>query len=72
VYQQFQGKCVQVDRDNKDDCHNEDGLLYKLEKLCVLQGERVKLTMDVHTSKVIGHFGVGKTITTLQKYFIGS
>lgn len=44
------------------------GKLYKLDKLCVPKGERLQLIRKAHTSKVAGHFGVGKTIANLQRY----
>ncbi|KAH9291640.1 hypothetical protein KI387_043172, partial [Taxus chinensis] len=44
----------------------QDGFLYKNEKLCVPKGERVQLMREAHTSKVVGHFGVTKTVAHLQ------
>jgi len=54
--------------DNTVDYHLRDGLLYRLDKLCVPKGERLPLIREDHTSKVAGHFGVGKTMANLQKY----
>jgi hypothetical protein len=42
--------------------------LYKLNKLCVPKSERLKLIREANTSKVAGHFSVGKTIANLQRY----
>ena len=46
----------------------KEGLLYKLDKLCVLEGERLQLIREAHTSKIAGHFGVGKIVANLQRY----
>jgi hypothetical protein len=43
-------------------------LLYKLDKLCVPKGEILQLIKEAHTSKVAGHFGVGKIVSNLQRY----
>lgn len=56
------------DVDSIIDYHPHDGLLYKLDKLCVPKGERLQRIREAHTSKVIGHFGVGKTVANLQMY----
>jgi hypothetical protein len=45
---------------------SKDGLLYKLDKLCVLEGERLQLIREAYTSKVVRHFGVGKIVANLQ------
>lgn len=41
---------------------------YKYNALYVHEGERIRLIREVHTSKVIGHFGIGKTIANFQRY----
>jgi hypothetical protein len=46
---------------------SKDGLLYKLDKLCVPKGEILQLIREAHTSKVARHFGVGKTSFQLTK-----
>ena len=51
--------------DGKADYHFQNGLLYKLDKLCVPKGEGLQLIKEAHTSKVVGHFGVGKTAANL-------
>ena len=38
-------------------------------KLCIPWGERFIVIREVHTSLIVGHFGVGKTISQLQRYF---
>ena len=44
----------------------KDTLLYNLGQLCVLVVEnRQKLICDVHYSKIVGHFGVAKTLVIL-------
>jgi hypothetical protein len=40
----------------------------KLDKLCVPKGEILHLIKEAHTSKVVGNFGVGKTIANLRRY----
>lgn len=56
------------DGDNIVDYHLQDGLLYKMEKLCVPRGDRLQLIREAHTSKVVGHFCVGKMVANLQRY----
>jgi hypothetical protein len=52
VSQQLQGQIHIEEGDNKDDYHFHNGLLYKLDKLCVPKGERLQLIREAHTSKV--------------------
>ncbi len=54
--------------DNMVDYHVLDESLYRLDKLCVPKGECLQLIREAHTSKVVGHFGVGKTMANLQRY----
>jgi hypothetical protein len=68
VFQQLQGQIHIEEGDGKDDYHFQNGLLYKLDKLCVPKGERLQLIREAHTSKVAGHFGVGKIVSNLQRY----
>ena len=49
--------------------HVHNSLLYHLGKICIPQGERNSIIREAHTSFIVGHFGVGKTITSLQSYF---
>ena len=51
------------------DYHVHDNLLYHLGKLCIPQGERVNIIREAHTSLIVGHFSVGKTVEHLQRYF---
>lgn len=50
------------------DYHVHDNLLYHSGKLCVPQGERVNVTREAHTSIIVGHFSVSKTVENLQRY----
>ena len=50
------------------DYHVHDKLLYHLGKLCIPQGERVNIIREAHSSLIVGHFGVGKTMANLQRY----
>jgi hypothetical protein len=49
--------------------HLHDALLCHLGHLCVPSSERAKIIWEAHYSRVIGHFGVEKTMAVLQKYF---
>jgi len=51
------------------DYHVHNSLLYHLGKLCIPQGERNNIIREAHTSLIDGHFGVGKTIVNLQRYW---
>jgi hypothetical protein len=51
------------------DYHVHDKLLYHLGKLCIPQGERVNIIRQDHSSLIASHFGVGKTMANLQRYF---
>ena len=42
--------------------------MYHLGKICIAQSERVHVIREYHTSLILGHFGVGKTIAQLQKF----
>jgi hypothetical protein len=42
------------------------GKLLYLGKLCFSQGESVNMIREVHSSLVVGHFGMGKTVARLQ------
>ena len=48
----------------------KDTLIYKLRKLYVLTGDHQQnFIWEMHYSKMVGHFGVVKTLFILQKYF---
>jgi hypothetical protein len=49
--------------------HLQDALLCHLGHLYVPSSEHAKMIWEAHYSRVIGHFGVEKTISVLQKYF---
>jgi hypothetical protein len=51
------------------DYHVHDNIFHHLGKLCIPQGERVNLIREAHSSLIVGHFGVGKTMANLQRYF---
>ena len=50
------------------DYHVNDKLLYHLGKLCIPHGERINIIREAHSSLIVGHFGVGKTVANLQRY----
>jgi hypothetical protein len=49
--------------------HVHENLLYHLGKLCIPKDERVNVIREAHTSLISGHFGVGKTVAQLWRYF---
>ena len=49
--------------------HLQDGLMCHLGHLYVPSSERAKLIWEAHYSRVVGHFGVDKTVALLQMYF---
>lgn len=49
--------------------HIHDRLLYHLGKLCIPQGEIVHVISEANSSHVSGHFGVGKIVVELQRFF---
>jgi hypothetical protein len=44
-------------------------LLYHFGKLCIPTSERVHVIREAYTSLVFKHFGVGKTMAHLQRFF---
>ena len=50
------------------DYHVHNSLLYHLGKLCIPRGERNNIIREAHTSLIVGHFSVGKTLAHLQRY----
>ena len=50
------------------DYHVQNKLLYHLGKLCIPKGERAHIIREAHTSRIVGHFSVGKTVAQLQRY----
>jgi len=46
----------------------KDQLLYHLGKLCFPQTERVNIIREAHTSLILGHFGVSKTVAQRQRF----
>ena len=49
--------------------HIQDELLCCLGHLWVQSSERMKLIWEAHYSRVVGHFGVKKIVSVLQKHF---
>lgn len=56
------------DGDKTIDNHLQNELLYRLGKLCVPKCEQLQLITEAHTTKVVGHFVGGKTMTNLKRY----
>jgi hypothetical protein len=52
--------------------HLQDWLFYLLGHLCIPSGERTKLILEAHYSRVAGHFGVEKIVEVLQKHLYWS
>jgi hypothetical protein len=48
------------------DYHVHDNLLYHLGNIFIPQGERINIIRESHSSLIVGHFGVGKTVANLQ------
>jgi hypothetical protein len=51
------------------DFHLQDGLLCLLGHLYVPSSERANLIWEAHYIRVVGHFGMEKTMEVIQKYF---
>ena len=49
--------------------HLQYSLMCHLGHLCVPSSEHTKLIWEAHYCRVVGHFGVDKTVAMLQKYF---
>jgi len=65
VFQYLQGHVRIEEGDEKDDYHFQNGVLYKIDKICVPKGEWLQLIKKIHTFKFARHFGVGKKISNL-------
>ena len=59
---------ILVDGKQIPNLHLKDTLLCYLGHLCVPK-EHAKLIWEAHHNKVVGHFGVEKTLAVQQKYF---
>jgi len=66
--QQLHSQIHVHDGDITIDYHLQDGLLYRLDMLCVPKGEQLQLIGEAHTSMVVGHFGLRKTMANLHRY----
>ena len=51
-------------------CHMHNNLLFQLGKLCIPQGERLSVMREVHSSLIVGHFGVIKNIGTYTEVLL--
>ena len=52
-----------------DDYYLQDGMLCHLGQIYVPEAKRKKLLWEAHYNKVVGHFGISKTTTIIQRYF---
>jgi hypothetical protein len=46
-----------------------ENLLYHLAKLCIPRDEIVNVIIEAHTSLISSHFGAGKIVAQLHRYF---
>ena len=58
-----------VEGKHVNDFYLQDGMLCHFGQICVPKEEHKKLICEAHYSKVAGDFGIGKTISILQRYF---
>ena len=49
----------------ENDYHMHKKLLFPLGKLCIPQGEKLSVMREAHSSLIVGHFGVSKTVAHL-------
>ena len=68
VFQQLQIQSQVHDHDNTIDYHLRDTLLQRMEKLRFPKGEQEYIIIEEHTSKVVGYYGVRKTMMNLKRY----
>ena len=47
------------------DYHMHKNLMYHLGKMCIPQGERLRVIREAHSSLIAGDFGVRKTVVNL-------
>ena len=52
----------------ENDYHMHNNLLFHLGKLFIPQGERLSVMREAHSSLIVGHFGVSKTVAHLQRF----
>lgn len=68
-FKDIYSKLIQNNRCNGETNYSmKEGLLYKGNTLCVLQGQRVKHIREAYTYQIFGHFGVSKNMKNLQRY----
>ena len=68
IFQHPKGQDHEEDDDNKVNYFLQDGLLYKLGKLCVPKGERIQLIKEGRMFKVTGLFCAREIVIKLQRY----
>ena len=49
----------------ENDYHMHNNFLFHLGKLCIPQGERLSVMRESHSSLIVGHFVVSKTVAHL-------
>jgi hypothetical protein len=54
---------------NTTNFHIQDEILCHLGHLCVPTSERAKMIWEAHYNRVVGHFGMEKTVAVLPKHF---
>jgi hypothetical protein len=64
VYNKLKDRLVTFMEGNE--YHLQDGILYKMEKLCIPWDKKVQLMIEAHTYRVEGNFCMTKTIVNLQ------
>jgi len=64
-FQDVYGILSQGNQVEELDYHLLDNLLYHLGKICIPQGERVKIIREAHTYLIVGHFDVSKMVAHL-------
>ena len=53
----------------ENDYHMHNNLLFNFDKLCIPQGERLSVMIEAHSSLIVGHFWVIKTMAHLHRYY---
>jgi hypothetical protein len=49
--------------------HIQDGMSFHLGHLYVLANESAEMIWEAHYSRMVGHFGMEKTVVIIQKHF---
>jgi hypothetical protein len=66
VYQPLEQISLVETKENE--CHLQDGLLYNFGKLHIPQDKKIQCIRKVRTSRIVGHFHIGKTRVNSQRY----